>query len=393
MSAYRLFWIACFLTFLQYIAANDKKDQLVFNGQAVTWITTQFQQPPVFQPGFRFVPSFTGKFDLKNNHVRDYEASLNVNGHITFVDNQIMDTSFQFKPYRIWIRNATDTYEYRIGLQKINFGSAKMFRPLMWFDAMDVRDPLQLTDGVNAALFKCFFENNANVWVWGMLANQKPKGFELFGTQQFTPEAGAMFEFPAGPGEMGIATHYRKLNLAKNNFGDNNAFSVSDELLPLISISETRLGLFGKWDLEVGLWFESSISRFSENSFIPAWTDMWNVGADYTLSFGNGLGASLEYFRYHTGNKFITEGISVDVLGAMFNYPISLNDQISAMMFVLPENARVFNYISWNRTIENIVLYAIAYWNPEDANLLNFQSNSRNLYSGKGIQCMLSYHF
>lgn len=393
MSAYRLFWIICFLTLMQFVSANDKKDQLVFNGQAVTWMTSQFQHPAVFQPGFRFVPALTGKFDLKNNHVIDYEASLNINGHITFVDNQILDTTFQFKPYRIWLRNSNETYEYRIGLQKINFGSAKMFRPLMWFDAMDVRDPLQLTDGVNAALFKYFFENNANIWVWGMLANQKPKGFELFGTQKFFPEAGGLYEFPIGPGEMGVATHYRKLNLAKNNLGKSNLFNVSDDQLPLISVHESRIGLFGKWDLEVGLWFETSISRFSKNTFIPAWTNMWNVGVDYTLGIGNGLGASLEYFRYHTGNQFFADGITVDVLGTMFSYPISINDQISAMMFMMPDNQSVFNYFSWNRTIENIVLYVIAYWNPEDANFLNFQSNSRNLYSGKGIQCMISYHF
>jgi hypothetical protein len=52
------------------------------------------------------------------------------------------------KPYRLWARYSTSQLEIRAGLQKINFGSANILRPLMWFDQMDPRDPLQLTDGV-----------------------------------------------------------------------------------------------------------------------------------------------------------------------------------------------------------------------------------------------------
>lgn len=393
MSIHRLFRIICFLTFLQSLSAENKSEHLVFNGQAVAWLTTQFSQPPVFQPGFRFVPAFTGKFELKNDHVLDYEASANINGHVTFADNLMTDTVFRVKPYRIWLRSSNDTYEFRIGLQKINFGSAKMFRPLMWFDAMDVRDPLQLTDGVNAALFKYFFENNSGLWLWGMLGNKNPKGFESFGTQTFQPEGGGMYEFPIGPGEMGIATHYRKINLARNNLVNNSIFQVSDEFLSSVPITESRLGLHGKWDLEVGLWFETGISHFSENIFIPEWTDMWNAGVDYTFGLGNGLGATIEYFRYHTGNKLMLGGQDVNLIGTMLNYPLTINDQLSAMFFVLPENKRVFNYISWNKSLDNIVFYVFAFWNPEDVLLPGFQSSSRNLFSGKGVQCMLSYHF
>ena len=68
------------------------------------------------------------------------------------------------KLYRGWGRVSNDRAEVRVGLQKINFGSAMMLRPLMWFDSMDPRDPLQMTDGVWGAMGRYYFNNNANVW-------------------------------------------------------------------------------------------------------------------------------------------------------------------------------------------------------------------------------------
>ena len=53
-------------------------------------------------------------------------------------------------PTAAWLRLSTSRFEARVGLQKINFGSATLFRPLMWFDSLDPRDPLQITDGVYA---------------------------------------------------------------------------------------------------------------------------------------------------------------------------------------------------------------------------------------------------
>src|SRR5690606_2983707 len=61
-------------------------------------------------------------------------------------------------PYRLWFRYSNHTQEYRLGLQKINFGSATLFRPLMWFDQMNPEDPLQMTQGVWGALFRYYFQ-------------------------------------------------------------------------------------------------------------------------------------------------------------------------------------------------------------------------------------------
>ncbi|MDD2284351.1 MAG: hypothetical protein PHQ11_03000 [Paludibacter sp.] len=377
-----------FCTRALFLSAEDKAG-VSFNGQMVLWTTAQLENPFVLQPGARLVPTLTGKYDLKKQSYVDFEASLNINGSLTFEKGNLVDTTGQIKPYRVWGRYANDQFEIRAGLQKINFGSAKLFRPLMWFDGMDVRDPLQLTDGVYAVLGRYYFENNANVWLWGMLGNKKPKGYELFGSSIWKPEFGGRIEHPAGPGEVGLSYHHRTLH------SENNLYNLP---FPSVELAENRIGLNGKWDVEIGVWFESSISLLQENTLtIPTKTDMLNVGADYTLPIGNGLGVTLEYFRYHTGNKLFSGGASAQLLGSMLTYPVSLLDNLSGMVFYLPAgdgaDSMWLNYLTWSRSYDNVSLYLMAYWNPVHYNLPVLQTQGRNLFAGKGVQVMVSLYF
>jgi len=82
----------------------------------------------------------------------DTELSVNIFGTAGLRHSTPSTHQGDLKPYRAWIRFSSDQLELRIGLQKLNFGSASILRPLMWFDQMDPRDPLQLTDGLWAFL-------------------------------------------------------------------------------------------------------------------------------------------------------------------------------------------------------------------------------------------------
>jgi hypothetical protein len=285
----------------------------------------------------------------------------------------------QFKPYRIWVRYSGQNWEIRAGLQKINFGSAKLFRPLMWFDGLDVRDPLQLTDGVYGALGRYYFPNNANFWLWTLIGNKNPKGYEMFGTAQWKPEIGGRYQMPAGPGQIALSTNYRKVQVPN---------MTSFDLL-----NEGRIGLDGKWDLEIGLWFESSVTVTQKSALMPyPVVDAWNVGADYTFGIGNGLGMTVEYFRYHLGQQFLTGGTTVNLIGTMLTYPVSMLDNLSAMVFYVPGPNLAYNYFSWSRTYDNWSLYAIGFWNP-NIPLAISQTQGKNMFSGKGIQLMVNYNF
>jgi len=383
MKNFSIYISVAFLLILNSVVAQNDSLKLSFNGQVTIWGIGQFQTPVPTQFGGRFVPTLLGNYSFSAKSKLDFEASLNINGSLNYTGFHNDTILGQLKPYRVWLRYSGDNWELRAGLQKINFGSAKMFRPLMWFDAMDVRDPLQLTDGVYGVLGKYFFQNNANLWIWGLIGNDKPKGYELLGSTQWKPEFGGRFQLPAGPGEIAVSTHRRTLQF--NSGSGINEFN------------ETRIGLDGKWDLGIGLWFESSVTSTETQGFsspyLPKMQDMWNLGADYTLGVGNGIGATVEYFRYHAGDQFLVSGNAVNVLGTMLTYPISMLDNLSGMVFYLPEQNKWMNYLSWSRTYDNLNIYAIGYWNPDNVQLVSAQSQSRNMFAGKGIQIMLNYNF
>ena len=63
------------------------------------------------------------------------------------------------------------------------------------------------------------------------------------------------------------------------------------------------------------------------------------------------------------------------------------------MFFYVPAQNMLFNYASWSRTYDRWSIFAIGFWNPANSQLLSFQANSKNLFSGKGIQLMVSYNF
>ena len=382
MNPKRLLLLFQFSFILFSLVGQNDSTHLSFNGQVTAWGIGQFQTPIPMQFGGRFVPTLLGDFQLSAKSKLDFEASININGSFNYTGFHNDTILGQLKPYRIWLRYSGDNWEVRAGLQKINFGSAKMFRPLMWFDAMDVRDPLQLTDGVYGVLGKYFFQNNANLWLWGLIGNNNPKGYELWGSTEWKPEIGGRFEMPAGPGEIAVSTHNRRLNY---NIGSGKEFN------------ETRIGLDGKWDVGIGLWFESSITitDAQNNPFLLPFKvqDMWNLGVDYTLPIGSGLGVTVEYFRYHAGEKFLIEGNAVNVVGAMLTYPFSMLDNLSGMVFYLPDQNKWMNYLSWGRTYDNFTIYAIGYWNPDNVQLVTAQTQSRNMFAGKGIQVMVNYNF
>ena len=367
-----------------FLMAQEDSTKITFNGQVTAWGIGQFENPFGIQLAGRFVPTLLGNINLTPKTKIDFEASLNINGSSNFTGLRYDSVMGQFKPYRIWVRlSSNDKWEVRLGLQKINFGTAKLFRPLMWFDGVDVRDPLQLTDGVYGALGRYYFPNNANIWLWTLMGNKNPKGYETIGSALWQPEIGGRIQIPAGPGQLAFSTNFRNIDVHTINL------TAPENTL----LSEKRIGLDGKWDLGIGLWFESSVTKLDANTYnLNTVQDLWNIGADYTFGVGSGLGLTVEYFRYHTGNQFLVNGLAVNVVGSLFTYPVSILDNVSAMVFYIPGNNLVYNYVNWTRTYDNWTLYAIGYWNPESPLAIS-QSQSKNLFTGKGIQLMVNYNF
>ena len=154
-----------------------------FKGQAIGWTVASQMEEPSWgtriradtekvwrgQAGLRYLPEIQFHAPIKKDYSFDAEISANIWGSGLYwsADSTIWDGDL--RPYRAWMKFSGEQFEVRGGLQKINFGSASMLRPLMWFDQIDPRDPLQLTDGVWGILGRYYFLNNANIWVWGLI--------------------------------------------------------------------------------------------------------------------------------------------------------------------------------------------------------------------------------
>ena len=146
-----------------FLAAIPPASALTFGykGLVSVWLFDNFERSSDTQLGGRFIPEFSLSQGLSDSLTLDAELSLNGYGTAELRSTADIQMEGEVKPYRFWLRLSSSRFEARLGLQKINFGSATLLRPLMWFDSLDPRDPLQLTDGVYGLLLRYYFQNNA----------------------------------------------------------------------------------------------------------------------------------------------------------------------------------------------------------------------------------------
>lgn len=260
-------------TYAQSDSAKSYHDSLRFSGQVSAWTLYNSDKSMSLWMGGRYLPQLN--FSINNRQSKfDTEISLNVNGMAGFkpFTNNITDGSV--KLYRSWIRYSGNQYEVRLGLQKINFGSASMLRPLMWFDKIDPRDPLELTDGVWGVLGRYYFLNNLNIWAWSLYGNKQPSVWELVETNVQVPEFGGRMQIPLKKGEIAFSYHHRTAD------SRHLAKLYNEESYNLERIPEDRFGIDGRWDVAVGLWFEASWTRKKEFLLAPN-MHLLNFGTDY----------------------------------------------------------------------------------------------------------------
>ncbi|WP_418894015.1 hypothetical protein [Limibacterium fermenti] len=357
-------------------AQNRSKPSFHFSGQLSGW--GQYA-PDIATPvwiGGRYIPQANFEIPLKDSKLIDFEASANLFGDIGINAFDDISAEGKIKPYRAWARYSSAKTEVRLGLQKINFGSAQMFRPLMWFDSMDPRDPLQLTDGVWGGLFRYYFQNNANIWLWGLYGNDNRKGWEIVPSSRSFPEIGGRAQIPIPKGEGALSYHFRKAGATGYGYDDN--------------IAENRFGLDIRMDVTVGLWLETSWTRLNRN--IGAFTNqqMLTIGTDYTFGIGNGLGVTFEQFFYSYSEKGIDANNLLSFSGLRLSYPLTMLDNLSAIVYYDWENLHFYNFLHWQRQWDNLSLYVIGYWNPESYAIPSQTTSNR--FAGKGLQLMVVWN-
>ncbi len=346
------------------------------SGQASLWTAITPGNSPSSQSGLRYIPGLTIRENVTADLASEVDLSLNGFAIHRAGNEQHPDYEANLRLYRASIRLSSDEFELRGGLQKISFGSATLLRPLMWFDRVDPRDPLQLTDGVYGLLARYYFLNNANLWLWGLYGNNNTKGWELAPTAHRSAEYGGRVQIPLWTGETGLSYHHRQA--AYPNLNSARA-------------PEDRIALDGKWDLGIGAWFEAVLVRTQSPGSETPDQKLWTVGADYTFDIGNGLTALTEYFGYN--NPLFPDGTGAErrLSALSLSYPLGMLDRISAIVYHDWTAREWYRLATWQRTYDNWIIYLIGYWNPRQVLLYGTGGNA-TAFAGTGAQLMLVFN-
>ena len=349
------------LILISLCSNNSLADEIMLNGQASAWAVSNDE----WRAGMRYIPELGISHRLAEGKNIDAEISLKAT---------CSEDDTNMKLYRSWLRYATEQFEIRLGLQKINFGPARILRTLMWFDQVDARDPLELTDGVYALLGRYYFLNNANIWVWGLYGNDDLKGLEVYETDRDKVESGGRFEFPVTKGEMALTFNQRYVDPA--DWEEKMLSPLSDGL-------ENRYAVDGSWDLGVGLWFEASAGEIKINGEESFWQELLTVGADYTLDLGPGIHLLGEHSVKSTGPKIDDQDNVSRISALSLDLSISMLDSLNAIGYYDWRENKTYTYLGWKRTYDNWLVNLSVFSSRED---------ETGVYGGKGIQCMVTYY-
>ena len=372
----------CVLNISAQEQKTDIKDSVLFKGQFSAWSHYNANNTLPLWTGVRYIPRLNYEIREPKGKLIDFEASVNAYGNLGLNPFDSINTSGKIKPYRLWARFSTHQLEIRAGLQKINFGSASLLRPLMWFDQVDPRDPLRLTDGVWGILGRYYFLNNANIWLWDLYGNNNTKGWEIMPTEKNTPEYGGRFQFPVSRGEAAFTYHHRT--------ADNVGIDGFDNYYK--NIPENRFAFDTKLDVTIGLWLEAAWINKNRDLGMFTNQEIINLGMDYTFGIGNGLYVVYEQLvaAYDQEPFNFEKTVTFSLLN--MTYPIGLFDNLSAIVYYDWTNKSAYNFVNWQKQFNKISLYFMGYINPKIYNIPT-QGTGEMLFTGSGIQVMLVFNY
>jgi hypothetical protein len=310
-----------------------------FRGQASGWCgVSRYRSEWAGHMGGDYIPQLTlGHGDWNHTFV-DLEASLEAFSHMREGDRG--DTS-GLDLYRLKFRLVTPRTEWRLGLQQINFGPAYLLRSLRWFDRLDPRDPLGLTEGVYGMYFKYVTQSNAGLWLWALYGNDEPKGNEVLSSVEDRPEAGGRLEMPLPRGEGGVTFHRRTVELPAPLAGD---------------FTENRFALDGRWDILIGLWVEAVLVSRRSTALPYEWRQMATFGIDYTFPLGDGLYALAEHMAAASSREALGWDEDSHISGLSLSYPLGYADRLSAIPFYFWDSRDYSFYAAWEHYWDMVTL-------------------------------------
>lgn len=375
-----LFAFSILGVYAQFETEKQSPHKFEIDGQASAYGSFSPDNELELFVGGRYLPELNYGYTFINKSMLDFEASANMYGSVLFHPFDSSKTDGEIKPYRVWGRYTGKQYEIRIGLQKMDFGTTMMLRPLQWFDEIDPRDPLKFTTGVYGALSRYYFLNNANIWAWVLYGNENPRGFELMKNNKDIPEFGGRIQYPVPRGEIAGTYHHR--NASSENL---QGFATYD------NIPENRFAIDGKWDVTVGVWFEAVHVNKSKNVGMLTNQSHLTLGMDYTFGIGSGLNVTVENMLSTYDEEAFAFDNSSNVTATTISYPLGFFDNVSAMAYYAHETDDVSFFLNYEHQFKKLTGYVMAFYNPDSQTGMG-TTQYENSFAGPGVRVMLVYN-
>jgi hypothetical protein len=349
-------------------------------GQASVWTLASPEQTAAWVAGFRFLPGL--RYSGHRSAMQlGAEASVYLHAHQTLIP--FADTPRAgLQPYRLWIRMADSCRSLRIGLQQINFGSATLLRPLMWFDRVDPLDPLGITEGVWSALVQVYFGQKSNVWLWVNFPGEKIRVWDIFPSQKYFPELGSRFQWAVPKGEMGVAANLRSVS---------TGVTLKSQAPGKLGYLNYSLGLDGKWDVGPGLWYEFSLKGVDRSFGIFSHFALLTLGADYTFQIGNGLNLMAEHLLSAAGSRLSSMPNNAAFTALSATYALDFFDQLRLIAYYDWKNENTYVFILYEHSLPQGKLQFMGWANPKNPTLPG--RDNLDLFGGTGAQLMYIVHF
>ena len=350
-----------------------------FDGQILGQTNVGFGKESTKFLGTRYLPEFTFNKEIDSLSSFAIETSVNISLSKTNIPDNSSDINSNFSPYRIWLRYLKKNWELRLGLQKIDFGSAQLLRPIQWFNQIDPRDPVGLTNGVYGLLVRHYFKNNSNLWLWGLYGNEKQRGLDALTTLNDSPEFGGRFQTFIPKGEAALSYHYREAGANNIPFFEN------------YSSPEHRIGFDSKIDIGFGMWTELTYVHRAKNIGILTNQLLLNLGVDYTFRIGNGLTVSKEYLFSNSTDSMTNESLRRGFSALNFNYPLGLSSSLSGLIYQQWNNNTQTLMLNYQQQFNSLSGYIILYYNPKTVEGIQ-QNDIFQSFSGPGIQLLIVFN-
>jgi hypothetical protein len=312
------------LALMMLLPVVSRSGSLLYQGELAALATAERDTDDQLtgRAALRYLPELAQDWGVSNSFDLRAELAGAISGSVSGGDELTGD--FELNLHRCWVRLNRHLWELRAGLQKLNFGPARVLRVLRWFDTVNPSDPTGYSKGVTGVTLRVTPTPLSTVRGW-MLVDDS--GTQQLETEQSTIAAGGRIQLPAGRGELALTGHTRRLE---------------------DSGRENRIALDGSWDLGVGLWFESLLQHNDVQNLAP-WSNLTTYGVDYTFDWGNGLHLLSELLVAHSGFDFAGSSDNVSqshYTAFMADYPLTIFDSLSLLMLLDDENSS-FVMLDW----------------------------------------------